>query len=117
MIRVVRRVVVAPAVVLLAGMAWVTLPVWLIVAAALSPVLPGHWRALRLLWVFVVYLTIEALLLVVLLGFWLASGCGWRIRRPYWEGVHYDLVQGVTWIRDRGGVRGDAGPHAHGALR
>jgi len=98
MIRVVRRVVVAPAVVLLAGLMWVTLPFWLLAAAALSPVLPGHWRALRLLWVFVVYLTIEALLLAVLLGLWLASGFGWRIRRPYWEGIHYDLVQGVTWV-------------------
>ncbi|MDQ4055018.1 MAG: 1-acyl-sn-glycerol-3-phosphate acyltransferase [Actinomycetota bacterium] len=98
MIRAVRRVVIAPAVVLLAGLLWVTLPVWLIAAAALSPVLPGHWRALRLLWVFVMYLTIEALLLVVLLGRWLASGLGWRIRRPYWEGIHYDLVQGVTWV-------------------
>ncbi len=98
MIRVVRRVVIAPAVVLLAGMLWVLAPLWLIAAAALSPRLPGHWRALRLAWVFVIYLTIEALLLVVLFGFWLASGFGWRIRRPYWEGIHYDLVQNVMWV-------------------
>ena len=37
-----------------------TLPLWLIVAAALSPVLPGRWRALRLLWVLVLYLTCES---------------------------------------------------------
>jgi 1-acyl-sn-glycerol-3-phosphate acyltransferase len=98
MIRVVRRAVIAPAVVLLAALLWVTAPLWLIAAAALSPVLPGHWRALRLMWVCVMYLTIEALLLVVLLGLWLASGFGWRIRRPYWEGIHYDLVQGVMWV-------------------
>ena len=98
MTRVVRRVVIAPLVVLLAGLLWITAPLWLLAAAALSPLLPGHWRALRLAWVFVVYLTIEALLLVVLLGLWLASGFGWRIRRPYWEGIHYDLVQGVMWI-------------------
>jgi 1-acyl-sn-glycerol-3-phosphate acyltransferase len=98
MIRVVRRVVIAPVVVLLAVLLWVTAPLWLLAAAALSPVLPGHWRALRLAWVCVLYLTIEALLLVVLLGLWLASGCGWRIRRPYWEGIHYDLVQGVMWV-------------------
>jgi 1-acyl-sn-glycerol-3-phosphate acyltransferase len=98
MIRVVRRVVIAPAVVLLAGLVWITAPLWLLAAAALSPLLPGHWRALRLMWVLVIYLTIEALLLVVLLGLWLASGFGWRIRRPYWEGIHYDLVQGVMWV-------------------
>ena len=33
----------------------------------------------------------------MLLGLWLASGCGRWIRRPYWEGIHYDLVQGVMW--------------------
>ncbi len=98
MIRVVRRVVIAPVVVLLAGLVWITAPLWLLAAAALSPLLPGHWRALRLMWVFVMYLTIEALLLVVLLGLWLASGFGWRIRRPYWEGIHYDLVQGVMFV-------------------
>jgi 1-acyl-sn-glycerol-3-phosphate acyltransferase len=91
-------VVLAPLVVALATLVWVTLPLWLVAAAALSPLLPGRWRALRLIWIFIVYLTVEALLLLVLLGFWLASGCGWRIRRPYWEGVHYDLVQGTMWV-------------------
>ena len=96
--RVVRRVVVAPLVVLLAALVWVTLPLWLVVAAALSPVLPGRWRALRVLWIFILYLTAEALLLLVLWGFWFASGFGWRIRNPYWEGIHYDLVQNTMWV-------------------
>ena len=96
--RVFRRVVVAPAMVLLTVLLWTTLPLWLIVAAALAPVLPGRWRALRLLWVLIGYLTCEALLLVVLFGLWLASGFGWKIRTPYFEGIHYDLVQGVMWV-------------------
>jgi len=96
--RVVRRVLLAPLVVLTAGLVWVTLPLWLVAAAALSPLLPGRWRALRLLWIFILYLSTEALLLLVLWGFWLASGLGWRIRRPYWEGLHYDLVQGTMWL-------------------
>ena len=96
--RLVRRVVLAPLVVLLAGLVWVTLPLWLVAAAALSPILPGRWRALRLIWIFIVYLTAEALLLLVLWGFWFASGFGWRIRKPYWEGIHYDLVQGTMWL-------------------
>ena len=95
---VVRRVVIAPAVVLLAVLMWVTLPLWLLGAAALSPLLPGRWRALRLAWIFVVYLTMEALLLTVMLGLWLASGFGRRIRSAYFEGIHYDLVQGVMWV-------------------
>jgi 1-acyl-sn-glycerol-3-phosphate acyltransferase len=93
-----RRVVVAPAVVLLTALLWVTAPLWLIAAAALSPLLPGRWRALRLLWVVIGYLTCETILLVVLLGLWLASGFGRRIRTPYFEGIHYDLVQGTLWV-------------------
>lgn len=98
MIRLFRRLVVAPAVVLLTVLLWITLPFWLIGAAALAPILPGRWRALRLLWLFILYLTSESLLLVVLLGLWIASGFGWRIRTPYFEGIHYDLVQGVMWV-------------------
>jgi 1-acyl-sn-glycerol-3-phosphate acyltransferase len=93
-----RRLVVAPTVIVLTVLVWVTLPLWLIGAAALSPILPGRLRALRLLWVVMIYLTCEAVLLVVLFGLWLASGFGWRIRTPYFEGIHYDLVQGVMWV-------------------
>jgi 1-acyl-sn-glycerol-3-phosphate acyltransferase len=96
--RLLRRGLVAPAVVVLTGMIWVLLPLWVIGAAALSPILPGRWRALRLLWVVILYATIESLMLVVLFGWWLASGFGRQIRRPYWEGIHYDLVQGVMWV-------------------
>lgn len=98
MIWVVRRFVVAPGVIVVTALLWVLLPLWVIGAAALSPLLPGRWRALRLLWVVIVYLTCETLLLAVLLALWVSSGFGWRIRRPYFEGIHYDLVQGVTWV-------------------
>ncbi|QBR94459.1 1-acyl-sn-glycerol-3-phosphate acyltransferase [Nocardioides euryhalodurans] len=80
---------------------WLTLPGWLIVAAVLSPVLPGRWRALRLLWIFMLYLTCETVLLVVLLGLWFSSGLGRWVRTPYFEGIHYDLVQGVMWVFSR----------------
>jgi 1-acyl-sn-glycerol-3-phosphate acyltransferase len=93
-----RRLVVAPAVVGLTVLLWVTMPVWLLVAAFLSPVLPGRWRALRLLWVALLYLTFEAVMLTVLLGLWLASGFGWKIRSPYFAGIHYDLVQGTLIV-------------------
>ena len=64
--------------------------------------LPGRWRALRLLWVATIYLTFETLLLGVLLGLWLASGFGWKIRSPYFAGIHYELVQGtlVAFFRE-----------------
>lgn len=95
---VLRRFVVAPAVVGLAVLLWVGLPLWLIGAVALSPLVPGRWRLPRLLWIAVVYLTIEAVMLLVMWGAWFASGLGRRLRTPYWEGVHYDWVQGVMWL-------------------
>lgn len=95
---VLRRVVVAPAVVAVTALLWVLLPLWLVAAAALSPLLPGRWRALRLLWIVIIYATLESLILVVLLGHWFASGFGRRLRTPYWQGVHYDLVQGLMWV-------------------
>ena len=98
MIWVLRRCVIAPMVVALAGLAWFTLPIWLIGAAAISPIVPGWLRPLRLFWVLIVYLTCEAVLLVVMLGLWIASGFGWRLRTPYFEGIHYDLVQGTMWV-------------------
>ncbi|MGI8523688.1 MAG: 1-acyl-sn-glycerol-3-phosphate acyltransferase [Nocardioides sp.] len=98
MIWVVRRLVVAPLMLLVTALLWSTLPLWVIGTAALSPLLPGRWRALRLFWIFVVYVTCESLLLVVLLGWWVSSGFGRRLRTPYFEGIHYDLVQGTMWV-------------------
>lgn len=93
-----RRGVLAPLAVGVTVLLWATLPLWLVLAALLSPVLPGRWRALRLLWVVILYLTCEALLLLVMWGLWFASGFGRRVRSPYFEGIHYDLVQGVMWV-------------------
>jgi 1-acyl-sn-glycerol-3-phosphate acyltransferase len=93
-----RRLVTAPAVILVTVLIGVTFPLWLVAAAALSPVLPGRWRPLRLLWVMILYLVCESVLLVVLFGLWVSSGFGARIRTPYYEGIHYDLVQGVLWV-------------------
>jgi 1-acyl-sn-glycerol-3-phosphate acyltransferase len=93
-----RRVVLAPLVVAMVASLFVFLPLWLLAAAALSPLLPGRWRALRLLWIIVMYAVIEALLLVVLFGFWFATGFGRWVRTPYWQGIHYDLVEGIMWV-------------------
>jgi 1-acyl-sn-glycerol-3-phosphate acyltransferase len=93
-----RRLVIAPAMILFAVGLWVLLPLWLIAIAALVPILPGRWRLLRILWLIVVWVTAESILLVILLGWWVASGFGRRIRTAYWQGVHYDLVQGLMYV-------------------
>ncbi len=93
-----RRLLLAPAVIGLTGLVWVTFPFWVIAGAALSPLLPGRWRALRLLWIFILYATCESLLLLVMFVLWLSSGFGARLRTPYFEGLHYDLVQLLMWF-------------------
>jgi 1-acyl-sn-glycerol-3-phosphate acyltransferase len=95
---VLRRLVLAPAMIGLTALIWVTMPLWLIGAAALSPLLPGRLRPLRLLWIFILYATCESLLLLVMFVLWLSSGFGWRMRSPYFQGIHYDLVQMVMWF-------------------
>jgi 1-acyl-sn-glycerol-3-phosphate acyltransferase len=87
-----RRLVLAPAVVALTVLLWSTIPVWLLAAFVLSPVVPGRLRPLRLLSLLVLHLTLESLVLVELFGLWLASGFGCFIRRPFFQRIHYDIV-------------------------
>jgi 1-acyl-sn-glycerol-3-phosphate acyltransferase len=84
--------VLAPAVVLLTVLVLATLPGWLVLAAALSPLLPGKFRVLRVLWVVVVALVLESTVLVALLGYWLVSGFGLALRTPLFQYLHYQLV-------------------------
>ncbi|MGA9749931.1 MAG: 1-acyl-sn-glycerol-3-phosphate acyltransferase [Nocardioides sp.] len=88
-----RRVVLAPAVIVVTGVLLTTIPVWLLVAALLSPAVPGRLRPLRILWLVMLHLVAESLVLVELFGLWIASGFGLFIRRPFFERIHYDLVQ------------------------
>jgi 1-acyl-sn-glycerol-3-phosphate acyltransferase len=82
----------APAVVLLAVAVATTVPVWLFLAAAASPLVPGHLRPLRLLWICVVYLVVDAGALVAMFALWLASGFGWKKRSPPFQRAHYRLA-------------------------
>ena len=87
-----RRLVLAPVMVGVTLFVLVTLPLWLLVAAAASPLLPGKLRALRVLWVVVVALLLETTVLFALLGLWVAAGFGIAVRRPRFQYLHYQLV-------------------------
>jgi 1-acyl-sn-glycerol-3-phosphate acyltransferase len=89
----VRRLVLAPAMLVLTVVAVTGLPVLLLVGVALATILPGRWRALRLLWMVLLYLLLESVALVALFGLWVGSGFGWRIRSPRFQRAHYVLVQ------------------------
>jgi 1-acyl-sn-glycerol-3-phosphate acyltransferase len=71
----------------------VSLPLWLLVAAALSPLVQGRLRPLRLLWIGLLHMVLESVILVELFGLWIASGFGLWIRRPFFQRIHYDLAQ------------------------
>jgi len=90
---VLQRAVVAPLMVALTVLLWTTLPLWLLAGYVLSPFVPGWLRPIRLLWLGVVHLTLESIILVELFGLWIASGFGLFIRNPFFERIHYDLVQ------------------------
>jgi 1-acyl-sn-glycerol-3-phosphate acyltransferase len=89
----VRRLVFAVVLLALAGAAVVALPLTLVLAGALSPLVPGRRRPLRLLWIALVHVLLEAVLILVMLDLWVASGLGWAIRRPVFERAHYALVR------------------------
>ena len=93
-----RRIVVAPAVIVLTILILTTIPVWLLVAIVLSPVVPGRLRPLRLLSLLLMHLVLESVMLVELFGLWIASGFGYFIRRPYFERIHYDIVQAYLFV-------------------
>jgi 1-acyl-sn-glycerol-3-phosphate acyltransferase len=98
----VQRLVLAPLVIVLTALMWFTLPLTLLVTGVLSPFAPGWLRPVRLLWLLVVHLTLESLALLELFGLWIASGFGLFVRRPYFERIHYDIVQAylVVFFRE-----------------
>jgi 1-acyl-sn-glycerol-3-phosphate acyltransferase len=95
---VLRRVVLAPALIALTVVLLTTIPVWLLLAAVLSPVVPGRLRPLRLMSLAMMHLVLESLMLLELFGLWIASGFGAFIRRPFFERIHYDIVQAYLGI-------------------
>jgi len=86
----VRRVVLAPAVVLLAV---VVLPVGVLEAAFAAGVvtwlLPGRLRVVRAVSMVVFYLYWDAAALVVAFALWVGSGFGWRLHSPAFRRAHY----------------------------
>jgi 1-acyl-sn-glycerol-3-phosphate acyltransferase len=98
----VRRVVLAPAVIVLTLVLLTTIPVWLLLAAVLSPIVPGRLRPLRILSLVMLHLVLESLMLIELFGLWIASGFGVFIRRPFFERIHYDIVQTylIVFVRE-----------------
>ncbi len=86
-----RRVLLAPLVIVLAVLLLVTAPLWLLVALALTSLVPGRFRLPRVLWLVTVYLVWDSALLIALFALWIASGFGWKLRSPGYVRAHYRL--------------------------
>ncbi|MGH2735719.1 MAG: 1-acyl-sn-glycerol-3-phosphate acyltransferase [Actinomycetota bacterium] len=91
--RLVRRLVLAPGVVLLTFLAFTTLPLWMIGAALATAFVPGRWRPLRLLWVALVYLVCESIGILACFALWIASGFGATTRTKRMQDAHYNLMR------------------------
>jgi 1-acyl-sn-glycerol-3-phosphate acyltransferase len=96
--KLIRRLVIGPALVIGVLLAAVTLPILVIGAAFISRYVPGKWRILRIVWFLFLYLLIEASALTMLFSLWLLSGFGLRIGRPAFVDAHYGLM---SWMLRR----------------
>jgi 1-acyl-sn-glycerol-3-phosphate acyltransferase len=96
--KLVRRLVLAPAVPLLTLLILTALPLAALVAAFVSPWLPGRWRPLRLLLFALVFAVAESVTIIALFGLWLASGFGYRIGEERWQAAHYALMRGYLGV-------------------
>jgi 1-acyl-sn-glycerol-3-phosphate acyltransferase len=73
-------------------------PLLLLVAAVLSPLLPGRWRPLRVLAFLLVYLVLELAALAVAVVLWYLSGFGWQLRSPSYQALHYAVLRLVLRV-------------------
>jgi len=96
--RPVRRLIIAPALVLGIVAAAVTLPIIVIGAAFVSRYVPGKWRILRIVWFLFLYLLIEAIALVMMFSLWVISGFGLNLAKPTFIDAHYVLM---AWMLRR----------------
>ncbi|TMR96313.1 1-acyl-sn-glycerol-3-phosphate acyltransferase [Nonomuraea basaltis] len=85
--RIVRRLILAPLVIVVTVVMLVTLPLWLVVTAAASLRLPPpQRRGLRFVWFAVAWLTLESAVLIACLWLWVADGARRQER-------HYGLIR------------------------
>ncbi len=95
--RLFRRLLLVPLLLALTIGMIVTLPPLVLLAAAISALLPGHWRALRLLWFALVWLVLESAALLACLALWITSGFGGQLRTERYQERHYAILR---WFLD-----------------
>lgn len=105
--RLVRRLVLAPLVIVITVVLVALFPL-LAAVAALAGLAgrsrPRRMRGLRVLWFAVVWLTAETLTLMCCLGLWIASGFGARLRTERYTRRHYAVLHRLLGLIYRAGA-------------
>src|ERR1035438_8128748 len=106
--RLIRRLVMAPLVIVIALAFIVLSPLLALLAlvfglAAWSR--PGRMRSLRLTCFALIWLVAETAALFMLLGLWIVSGFGGRLRTGPYQGRHYAVVRWFLDVMYNGAVR------------
>jgi 1-acyl-sn-glycerol-3-phosphate acyltransferase len=99
--RFLRRVVLAPLVIVVALAVAVLSPLLAVLSVAfglLGRARPGRMRGLRLLYFALIWLAAETASLLASLGLWVASGFGGRLRTEPYQARHYAIMR---WYLDR----------------
>jgi len=106
--RLIRRLVLAPLVIILA-VGFVLLSPFLALVALvfglLARVRAGHMRSLRLVGFALVWFVAETAALVMLAGLWVASGFGGRLRTEPYQSRHYGVMRWFLDLLYRGAER------------
>jgi len=88
----VRRLVLAPLVIVAGLLLLAFTPLWFLVAIALTSLVPGRFRLPRVMWLVTVYLLWDGIFVIVAFALWIAFGFGYALRRPAFVSAHYRLA-------------------------
>src|ERR1035441_1464735 len=103
--RLIRRLVVAPLVVVIA-LAFIVLSPFLALLALVFGLAawsrPGRMRSLRLTCFALIWLVAETAALFMLLGLWIVSGFGGRLRTEPYQSRHYAVIRGFLDVMYNG---------------
>lgn len=91
--RIVRRLVIAPVVLILCLVILAISPLLILAVAVADLFLPGSWRTLRLVSFGIGYVALEVVSFFALFGLWVAAGFGSRIQSPRMQEAHYGYMR------------------------
>jgi hypothetical protein len=91
--KIVRRLVLAPAALILCLLLLAVSPLLLLAAFVADLVLPGNWRTVRLVGFLLCYLALEVVGLIAMFVLWVASGFGHGLKRKGMQDSHYGFMR------------------------